>query len=165
MLMGLAGGLALFLVGIRNLTDSLKAVAGHRMKQLLRALTANRFTGAVAGLFITAIIQSSSITTVLLVGFVSAGLMSLSQSVGVILGANIGSTITAQIIAFKVTRYALAIIAIGFLVEITGRKPFIRYYGSIIVGLGLLFLGMDYMSGATSPLRSYGPFLEFMRSM
>jgi phosphate:Na+ symporter len=165
MIMGIAGGLALFLFGMRNLTDSLKTVAGDRMKQVLGKLTTNRFNGLLAGTFITAVIQSSSITTVLLVGFVSAGLMTLEQSVGVILGADIGTTITAQIIAFKVTRYALAIIAAGFLLELVSKKPLFKHYGSMIVGLGLLFLGMDFMSEATNPLRSYTPFMEMVQGM
>jgi len=165
MIMGLAGGLALFLFGMRNLTDSLKTVAGERMKQILGKLTTNRFSGLLAGTLITAVIQSSSITTVLLVGFVSAGLMTLEQSVGVILGADIGTTITAQIIAFKVTRYALAIIAAGFLLEMVSKKPLFKHYGSMIVGLGLLFLGMDFMSEATNPLRSYTPFMEMVQGM
>jgi len=165
MAMGLAGGLALFLFGMRNLTESLSTVAGDRMKRVLGKLTTNRFTGAVAGALVTAVIQSSSITTVLVVGFVSAGLMSLSQSIGVILGANIGTTITAQIIAFKVTKYALAIIAVGFLTELVTKRPIFRHYGSMIVGLGLLFLGMEFMSEAMSPLRSYTPSLEIMQGM
>ncbi len=165
MLMGLAGGLALFLFGMRNLTDSLKTVAGDRMKHALDRFTKNRFTGALGGALVTAVIQSSSVTTVLVVGFVSAGLISLGQSVGVILGANIGSTVTAQIIAFKVTKYALAIIAAGFIIEMTSKKPVFRHYGSMIIGLGLLFLGMEYMSQATTPLRSYDPFLQLMRGM
>ena len=164
-IMGLAGGLALFLFGMRNLTDSLKTVAGERMKQVLGKLTTNRFSGLLAGTLITAVIQSSSITTVLLVGFVSAGLMTLGQSVGVILGADIGTTITAQIIAFKVTRYALAIIAAGFLLELVSKKPLFKHYGSMIVGLGLLFLGMDFMGEATNPLRSYAPFMEMVQGM
>ncbi len=165
MLMGLAGGLALFLIGMQHLTDSLKSVAGDRMKHILGKLTTNRFTGAVAGTLVTAVIQSSSITSVLLVGFVSAGLLSLSQSVGVILGADIGTTITAQIIAFKVTKYALAMIAIGFIIEILSKKPFFRHYGSVLIGLGMLFLGMEFMSDATNPLRSYAPFLDLMHGM
>lgn len=165
MIVGLAGGLALFLFGMRNLTDSLRSVAGDRMKQVLGKLTTNRFTGAVAGALVTAIIQSSSITTVLVVGFVSAGLMSLGQSVGVILGANIGTTVTAQIIAFKVTQYALAMIAAGFIVELISKKPVFRHYGSVVIGLGLLFLGMEFMSEATNPLRTYIPFLEMMQNM
>ena len=165
MIMDLAGGLALFLFGMRNLTDSLKTVAGERMKQVLGKLTTNRFSGAIAGALVTAVIQSSSITTVLVVGFVSAGLMSLGQSVGVILGANIGTTITAQIIAFKITKYALAMIAAGFIVELVSKKPVSRHYGSVVIGLGLLFLGMEFMSEAMNPLRAYSPFLETMQEM
>ena len=112
---GLGGGLALFLFGMRLMTASLKVAAGGRMKNLLARMTANRFTAALAGTLVTAVIQSSSVTTVLVVGFVSAGLLSLSQSVGVIIGANVGTTVTAQIIAFKITKYALVLIALGFL--------------------------------------------------
>ena len=99
---GLGGGLALFLFGMRQMTESLKTVAGGSMKKLLGKLTANRYTAALAGMIVTAVIQSSSVTTVLIVGFISAGLLTLSQSIGVIIGANIGTTITAQIIAFQV---------------------------------------------------------------
>ncbi len=112
--MGLVGGLALFLYGMHRMADGLKAAAGDGMKRLLARLTTNRFTAATTGAIVTAVIQSSSVTTVLVVGFVSAGLMSLSQSVGVIMGANIGTTITAQIVAFKVTKYAWLMIALGF---------------------------------------------------
>ena len=112
--MQLFGGLALFLFGMEQMADALKAVAGSRMKAILAKLTANRIMGAITGAFVTAVIQSSSVTTVLVVGFISAGLMSLSQSVGVIMGANIGTTITAQIVAFKVTKAALLMIGVGF---------------------------------------------------
>ena len=112
--MALFGGLALFLYGMDQMSDALKLVAGDGRKRVLAKLTTNRFTGAIAGAIVTAVIQSSSITTVLVVGFISAGLMSLSQSAGVIMGANIGTTITAQIIAFKVTHYALILVAVGF---------------------------------------------------
>ena len=113
-LMGLFGGLALFLFGMDQMSNALKIVAGDGMKNALAKLTTNRFTGAVAGACVTAVIQSSSITTVLVVGFISAGMMTMAQSTGVIMGANIGTTITAQIIAFKVTQYALVLVAIGF---------------------------------------------------
>ena len=106
--MQLFGGLALFLFGMEQMAEALKAVAGERMKTILAKLTSNRFMGATTGAFVTAVIQSSSVTTVLVVGFITAGLMSLSQSVGVIMGANIGTTITAQIVAFKVTKIGRA---------------------------------------------------------
>ena len=132
---GLAGGLALFLFGMRQMTDALKTVAGGGMKKLLSRLTANHFSAAFTGALITSIIQSSSVTTVLVVGFVSAGLMGLSQSIGVIIGANIGTTITAQIIAFKVTKYALLFIGVGFFVELGARREKVRQYGLMIMGL------------------------------
>jgi len=165
LLTGLGGGLALFLYGMRKMTESLKTVAGGGMKSLLAKLTTNRFTAALAGILITAVIQSSSVTTVLVVGFISAGLMTLSQSIGVILGASVGTTITAQIIAFKVTQYALLFIAVGFLMELTARKEAVKHYGIMLMGLGLLFFGMELMSQATYPLRSYAPFIELMQSM
>ncbi len=162
LLMGLAGGLALFLFGMEQLADALKAVAGERMRSILSKLTTNRVTGALTGAFVTAVIQSSSVTTVLVVGFITAGLMSMSQSIGVIMGANIGTTITAQIIAFKVTKYALLLIAIGFALMFTAKRERRRQEGAGIMGLGLIFFGMGVMSSAMEPLRSYQPFLDWM---
>ncbi len=162
---GLGGGLALFLYGMRKMTESLKVVAGARLKSMLARLTTNRFTGALAGAGVTAVIQSSSVTTVLVVGFITSGLLTLSQSVGIIIGANIGTTITAQIIAFKVTKYALILIAGGFACEMLARRERIQFYGSAIMGLGLLFFGMNLMSDAANPLRSYEPFMAVMRQM
>ena len=164
-LTGLGGGLALFLYGMRKMTESLKVAAGGGMKALLGKLTANRFTGALAGIIITAVIQSSSVTTVLVVGFISAGLMTLSQSVGVILGAAVGTTVTAQIIAFKVTKYALVLIALGFLTELLAKKERLKHLGIMAMGLGLIFFGMELMSQATYPLRSYQPFINLMQTM
>ena len=164
-LIGLAGGLALFLFGMEQMTTSLKQVAGSRMKVMLARLTTNRLSATFAGAFVTAIIQSSSVTTVLVVGFISAGLMSLSQSIGVIIGANIGTTVTAQIIAFKVTKYALVLVAIGFAMLFIGKRERIRQYGTMLMGLGLIFFGMELMSDATHPLRSYEPFISFMQQM
>lgn len=163
--MGLFGGLALFLFGMDQMADALKAVAGERMKDILARLTTNRFMGALTGAFVTAIINSSSVTTVLLVGFISAGLMSLAQSVGVIMGANIGSTITAQLIAFQVTKFALLMIGVGFLMLFTSKNERIRHYGGMLMGLGLVFFGMGVMSDAMSPLRTYQPFLVVMQHM
>ena len=161
----LLGGLALFLFGIDQLTVALKAVAGDRMKQVLAKLTSNRFTGALTGAFVTAIIQSSSVTTVLVVGFTTAGLMSFSQSIGVIMGANIGTTITAQIVAFKITKAALAMIAIGFAFIFFSKRDAIRHYGGIVMGLGLVFFGMTVMGDAMAPLQTYQPFLDLMVRM
>ena len=161
----LLGGLALFLFGMEQMADALKAVAGDRMKMILAKLTNNRIMGAVTGAFVTAVIQSSSVTTVLVVGFITAGLMTLSQSMGVIFGANIGTTITAQIVAFKVTKAALLMVAIGFSMSFASKKEHIKQYGFMIMGLGLVFFGMNVMSGAMKPLRSYQPFLDLMTAM
>ena len=165
MTMQLAGGLALFLFGMEQMAEALKVVAGNRMKAILGKLTTNRVAGLVTGAGVTAVIQSSSVTTVMLVGFVTANLMSLSQAIGVILGADIGTTITAQIVAFKVTKYALALVAFGFLLIFTGKRETIRHYGSLIMGLGLIFFGMAVMSTGMKPLRSYEPFILLMQSV
>ncbi len=161
----LFGGLALFLYGMEQMAGALKAVAGERMKVILAKLTTNRFMGAITGAFVTAVIQSSSVTTVLVVGFISAGLMSMSQSIGVIMGANIGTTITAQIVAFKITKYAMLMIAIGFGALFFSKKEQLRHYGAMLMGLGLIFFGMGIMSDAMAPLRSYQPFLDLMVKM
>ncbi len=161
----LGGGLALFLFGMRQMTGSLKTVAGAGMKNLLARLTANRFTAALAGTIVTAVIQSSSVTTVLVVGFVSAGLLNLSQAIGVILGANVGTTITAQIIAFKVYQYGLLMVAAGFFTEILARREYFRQWGAALMGLGLIFFGMELMSIGTNPLRQWPPFIEMMQDI
>ena len=165
MTMQLLGGLALFLFGMEQMSDALKAVAGERMKHILATLTTNRVTGALTGAFVTAIIQSSSVTTVLVVGFVSAGLMTFAQTLGVIFGANIGTTITAQIVAFKVTKLALGMVAAGFGMSLLGKRENIKQYGFMLMGLGLVFFGMSVMSDAMKPLRSYQPFLDLMINM
>ncbi|MCP4412525.1 MAG: Na/Pi cotransporter family protein [Gammaproteobacteria bacterium] len=165
MAMKLFGGLALFLFGMEQMAESLKAVAGERMKNILATLTKNRFTGAITGAFVTAVIQSSSVTTVLVVGFISAGLMNLTQSVGIIMGANVGTTITAQIVAFKVTKAALLMIGAGFFTLLLGKTEKIKYYGTMLMGLGMIFFGMSVMSEAMKPLRTYEPFLDLMVHM
>ncbi len=165
MAMQLFGGLALFLFGMEQMADALKAVAGERMKFILAKLTANRFAGAATGAFVTAVIQSSSVTTVLVVGFITAGLMSMSQSIGIIMGANIGTTITAQIVAFKVTKAAMLMIGVGFSMLFISKEEKIRQYGAMIMGLGMVFFGMSVMSDAMKPLRTFQPFLDFMIQM
>ena len=165
LVMGLFGGLALFLYGMDKLTDSLRLVAGDRMKGFLARMTTNRFKGVVAGAVITATIQSSSVTTVLVVGFVSAGLLSLAQSIPIIMGAEIGTTITAQIIAFKVTKYSLVLLAVGFFVSYISRNKRVQLYGSVILGLGLIFFGMELMKESMSPLVSYDPFVTLMSTL
>jgi len=162
---GLLGGLALFLFGLDQLTDMLKTTAGPRMADLLARATTNRFKALLTGGFTTAVIQSSSVTTVLVVGFVSAGLMSLPQSIGIIMGAEIGTTVTAQIIAFKVTQYALIAVIIGFTMQFFFEDEQVKRYGTMVLGLGLVFYGMNMMSNATYPLRSYQPFIDLLAQM
>jgi phosphate:Na+ symporter len=163
--MGLFGGLALFLYGLELLSDALKAVAGGRMKDILSRLTTNRLTSVLTGAFVTAVVQSSSVTTVLVVGFVTANLMTMTQSIGVIMGANIGTTVTAQIIAFNVSRYSLLLVTLGFAVFFLGRREKLKKQGLAILGLGLVFFGMGIMGDAMTPLRGYSPFVEAMSRM
>jgi len=162
---GLLGGLSLFLYGMEKMSDALKNVAGEKMKDILAMLSNNRFMGLITGAGVTAVIQSSSVTTVMLVGFVSANLMSLSQTIGVILGADIGTTITAQIVAFKVTKYALLLLAVGFSMLFISKKEKIQQYGYMVMGLGMIFFGMGVMSEAMHPLRTYQPFIDLMANM
>lgn len=165
MVIGLLGGLAVFLFGLDQLTTMLKAAAGARLRDVLARATTNRFKAVLAGGFTTAVIQSSSVTTVLVVGFVSAGLMSVQQSIGVIMGAEIGTTITAQIIAFKVTKYALIAVIIGFALQFFFESNRIKRYGMIVLGLGLVFFGLNMMGDATAPLRTHQPFIDMLAQM
>jgi phosphate:Na+ symporter len=164
-IIGLLGGLALFLYGMEKMSAALKNVAGEKMKDILAMLSNNRLMGLITGAGVTAVIQSSSVTTVMLVGFVSANLMSLSQSIGVILGADIGTTITAQIVAFKVTKYALLLLAVGFAMLFLSKKEKVQQYGYMVMGLGMIFFGMGVMSEAMNPLRTYQPFIDLMANM
>ena len=165
LVVGLLGGLSLFLYGMERMSDALKNVAGEKMKDILAMLSNNRIMGMITGAIVTAVIQSSSVTTVMLVGFVTAGLMSLSQTIGVVMGSNIGTTITAQIVAFKITKYALLLVAVGFGMLFASKKEKIQQYGYMIMGLGMIFFGMGVMSGAMKPLRTYQPFLDMMTQM
>ncbi|MDT8420713.1 MAG: Na/Pi cotransporter family protein [Desulfuromonadales bacterium] len=150
---GLMGGLGLFLFGMKIMSEGLQKVAGERIRQILSALTNNRFVGTLVGLAVTAIIQSSSATSVMIVGFVNAGLMTLVQSIGVILGANIGTTVTAQLIAFNVTQYALPAIGVGAALKLFSKKKQHVYFGEIILGFGILFFGLAIMKQAFDPLK------------
>ncbi len=159
------GGLALFLFGMDVMTKALKDSAGNRLKYFLHKMTSTRWKGLIAGLSITAAIQSSSVTTVLAVGFVASGVMTFESTLGVILGADIGTTITAQIIAFKVTKIALLLVIIGYLFTVISNNKNKRELGRILLGLGLIFLGMNFMSEAMRPLKSYPPFIETMHGL
>ena len=161
----LFGGLALFLFGMEQMSEGLKKTARKKMRTILSALTKNRLIGMTVGAFVTMIIQSSSATTVMLVSFVQAQLMTFVQSLGVILGADIGTTITAQLIAFRFTDYALLMIAIGFAVRMFSKKDTVRHIGEVIMGFGILFFGMKLMSDAMRPLRSYDPFIDLIKGL
>ncbi len=157
--MTLFGGLALFLYGMEKMSSGMKKAAGDKMRSILSALTNNRYMGLMVGAFVTMVIQSSSATTVMLVSFVQAGLMTFVQSLGVILGADIGTTVTAQLVAFKLTDYALLMIAIGFGLMMFGRNENQKNIGESVLGFGILFYGMKLMSDAMYPLRTYDPFI------
>lgn len=148
------GGLAIFLLGMKMMSESLQTVAGSKMRSILKKITSNRVMGLAAGALMTAAIQSSSATSVIAVSFVNSGLMVLQQAVGVIIGANIGTTITGQLIAFKVTSYAFPIVAVGFAMFAFSRTRRNQFWGRAIVGLGLIFLGMTLMKDILGPLRS-----------
>ncbi len=163
--MGLFGGLALFLAGLEVLSNGLKQAAGGTLQTVLEKLTVNRFLGALTGAVVTGILNSSSVTTVLVVGFVTAGVMTLAQSVGVIMGANIGSTVTAQLLAFNISAYALIPVAAGFFMMFSGKAERTRQVGMILMGLGLVFYGMGIMSEGMNPLRTYEPFTNILAKM
>jgi len=158
LIFGLLGGLGLFLFGMKIMSEGLQKVAGNRMRKILSALTNNRVVGTLVGIAVTAIIQSSSATTVMVVGFVNAGLMSLVQSIGVVLGANVGTTVTAQLIAFKITKFALPAIGIGAGLKLFGRNRKWIYTGEIILGFGILFFGLSTMKHAFDPVKTSGEF-------
>ncbi|MDO4285803.1 MAG: Na/Pi cotransporter family protein [Eubacteriales bacterium] len=159
---GLAGGLALFLYGMNSMSESLQKVAGDRMKKILGFLTRNPVMGALAGALVTAVLQSSSATTVMVIGFVSAGLMSLPQAISVIFGANIGTTMTAQLIAFQISDYIYPIIFIGFLITFLAKKEQLRQIGMVILSFGILFEGIEIMGSAMKPLAGSPVFTDLM---
>lgn len=157
---GLAGGLALFLYGMNSMSDALQKAAGERMKKILEFLTKNPIMGALAGALVTAVLQSSSATTVMVIGFVSAGLMSLPQAISVIFGANIGTTMTAQLIAFKLSDYIYPIIFVGFMIHFLSKKEKIKNVGMVIFSFGLLFEGIEIMGSVMEPLASSPIFIN-----
>ncbi len=155
------GGLGLFILGMRMMTDGLQLSAGTRIKNTLGALSSNRVIGFTTGTVITALIQSSSATTVILIGFVSAGLLTLQQAVGVILGANVGTTVTSQLIAFKLSSAALPAISIGVAIKFFSKQKKYKYLGDIVLGFGLLFFGMSVMKQGLAPIKSDPSFISF----
>ncbi len=158
----LLGGLALFLYGMTKMSEGLEEAAGNKLKKILERLTSNRFLGVAVGAVITAIIQSSSATTVMVVGFVNSGLMTLKQAVWVIMGANIGTTITGQLVALDIGEIAPFITFIGVLIVMISKKQRVVCVGEIIAGLGILFMGMEYMGDAMYPLRESEAFISIM---
>ncbi|MDD3532578.1 MAG: Na/Pi symporter, partial [Candidatus Cloacimonetes bacterium] len=156
------GGLALFIFGMNKMTDNLQAVAGNEMRRILKMLTNTPLKGVIVGMSVTALIQSSSATMVMLIGFVNAGIMTLSQAVGVVMGANIGTTITAQLIAFKIGHYAFAFIIVGVFLLLIRNSRRMERWSLIIIGFGLLFIGLNVMSAAVVPLRESQMVRDFM---
>ena len=158
----LLGGLGMFLYGMKMMSDGLEMVAGDRMRHTLEILTTNRFAGVGVGAAVTSVIQSSSATTVMVVGFVNAGLMTLAQATGVIMGANIGTTITAQLIAFKLSDIAPLILFVGMFMTIFMKKRLLSRIGYIILGFGILFVGLSLMADAMKPLQDNEAFRNFL---
>ena len=159
---GLVGGLAMFLFGMNSMSDALQKAAGEKMKKVLSFLTKNPLMGALAGALVTAVLQSSSATTVMVIGFVSAGLMSLPQAISVIFGANIGTTMTAQLMAFKISNYIYPIIFIGFMLQFLGKKEKVKNIGMVILSFGLLFEGIEIMGSVMKPLANSPIFVDMM---
>ena len=161
-IVGLIGGLGLFIYGMQIMSNSLKVVAGDRMKHLLEVLTSNRFKAIICGIVVTIMVQSSSTTTVMVVGFVNASLMNLTQAAGIILGANIGTTVMAQLIAFNVDAIAPILIGIGTVMSVFGNKKKTRDLGTILLGIGILFFGISTMSSTMEPLKDNPVFKRWL---
>lgn len=161
-ILSMAGGLGLFLFGIRTMGDGLENAAGAKLKRMLEVLTGNRFLAVLVGFVVTAIIQSSTATTVMVVGFVNAGMMSLAQAVGVIMGANIGTTVTSLLIALNFSSVAAAAVLVGVILMLASKKTVVKNLGAIFTGFGLLFLGIDMMSDSMAPLRESAGFMSFI---
>ena len=162
LILGLLGGLALFLYGMQMMSDGLEKAAGDRLKSILEKLTSNRFLGVLVGAVITAIIQSSSATTVMVIGFVNARLMTLRQAVWIIMGANIGTTITGQLVALNISEIAPLFAFAGVVMIVFLKNPKLHSLGSIVSGLGILFIGMDMMSTSMEPLRESALFISMI---
>ncbi|MDD5347423.1 MAG: Na/Pi cotransporter family protein, partial [Candidatus Omnitrophica bacterium] len=152
---GAVGGLGLFIYGIAEMSEGLHKISGDRMRRILHGLTGSPLRGVLVGTGITSVIQSSSATTVMVVGFVNAGLMSIVQALGVIFGANIGTTVTGQLIAFKLTDYALPIIGVGMLILLLAKRKTHKYIGEFLMGFGILFLGLNILTQVITPLGQY----------
>ena len=159
---GMIGGLGLFIYGMQLLSDSLQKSAGDKLPKILESLTNKPIIGVLTGTLITAIVQSSSATSVILIGLVNAGLLSLKQAISVIIGANIGTTITIQIVAFRLDKYALPAIGIGLAINMLSKRKNYKYFGQTLLGFGIIFLGLKIMSDSVYPLRNFPPFLKLI---
>lgn len=158
----LIGGLGLFLFGMNYMGDGLQKAAGNKMKNLLAALTKNKFMGLLVGTLVTAVIQSSSATTVMTIGFVNAGLMNLNQAVGIIMGANIGTTVTALLVSLDITKIATLFVGIGVFVYLAAKKKKVKNIAEVVIGFGILFVGMDLMKNAMEPMKNSPLFIDAM---
>lgn len=165
LIFGLLGGLGIFLIGMEMASEGLKEAAGDGMRTVLSALTSNRVFALLIGVVATAVLQSSSATTVMLVGFVEATMMTLTQAIGVTMGAKIGTTVTAQLIAFNLSEYSLLLVALGFLLKVIGRKRRVKQMGTVLLGFGLIFFGLGVMGTAMRPLRTVPEFTELLVSL
>ena len=161
---GIMGGLGLFLYGMNLMGDGLQKSAGSKLKRIIELLTSNVIMGVLVGMVVTMIIQSSSATTVMVVGFVNAGIMSLPQAIGVIMGANIGTTITAQLVSLDVNFLAPIALGIGIVIYMFSKKPKYKHIAEILIGFGILFTGMDFMKDAVKPLAGYQGFTDMLLS-
>ncbi|HBF1161880.1 TPA: Na/Pi cotransporter family protein [Clostridioides difficile] len=161
-IISLMGGLGLFLYGMNLMGEGLQKSAGTKLKKIIKLLTSNIFMGVLVGTGVTAVIQSSSATTVMVVGFVNAGIMTLKQAIGVIMGANIGTTVTAQLVSFDLTGMAPVALGVGIILYLFGNKPRIKNIAEILIGFGILFTGMDFMKMAVEPLRDYQGFTDLL---
>ncbi|MBN1675132.1 MAG: Na/Pi cotransporter family protein [Kiritimatiellae bacterium] len=161
MLPRVAGGLGIFLLGMKNMSEGMQAVAGSRLRRLIGAVTNNRFMACAIGIAVTATIQSSSVTTVMVVGFVNAGLMTLMQAIGVILGANIGTTVTAWILVLKVGAYGLPVLGLAAFFYLFGKGERLRYSAMTVMGIGMIFFGLELMKDGFAPLRDMPEFVEW----
>jgi phosphate:Na+ symporter len=164
-IMGALGGLVLFIYGVTRLAQGLEFVAGERMKNLVGRFTSNRFAGVLTGAVATTLLESSSVTIIMVIAMVSAGVMSFVKSLGVVLGSNIGTTIGAQLISLEINLYAPILMGIGALLHFFGRDHFQKNIGMVLLGFGLLFFGLDVIDSAMSPFRNYRPFLAFMEHL
>ena len=161
MIFGILGGLGIFLLGMKNMSEGMQAVAGNRLRKLINAITNNRLIACGVGTIATCLVQSSSITTVMVVGMVNAGIMNLVQAIGVILGANIGTTITGWILVIKIGKYGLPILGISALFYLFTKHERIRYTAGICLGLGMIFFGLQLMKNGFSPLKDMPAFTEW----